>query len=116
VKEEVDYQSRRVNHHPSLAFWAGGNELENLELKLVPESERPRYQAEFEKLFLDTIVPVLFANTRSISYSPSSTSNGWLSLDWSKQQPITERYDNKTEGAVYGDTGESTMPVKKNCH
>lgn len=35
VAEEVDYQVRRVNHHPSLALWAGGNELENLELQLA---------------------------------------------------------------------------------
>jgi beta-mannosidase len=27
-KEEANYQVRRVNHHPSLALWAGGNELE----------------------------------------------------------------------------------------
>lgn len=33
VAEEIDYNVRRVNHHPSLALWAGGNELENLELQ-----------------------------------------------------------------------------------
>jgi beta-mannosidase len=107
VKEEVEYQVRRVNHHPSLAFWAGGNELENLELSIVNQTapeQYERYKAEYETLFLDTIVPVLFANTRSISYSPSSTSNGWLSLDFSLPQPITERYENTVPGSIYGDT------------
>ncbi len=32
VREEAMYNVRRINHHPSLALWAGGNELENLEL------------------------------------------------------------------------------------
>ncbi|KAF2120889.1 putative beta-mannosidase [Lophiotrema nucula] len=107
VKEEVLYQARRVNHHPSLAFWAGGNELENLELYLVNQSapdQLTRYAAEYETLFLDTIVPILFENSRSISYSPSSTSNGWLSLNFSLPQPITERYENLTESSIYGDT------------
>lgn len=112
VREEVRYQVRRANHHPSLAFWAGGNELENLELKRVKNSESgdyDRYVAEYETLFLDTIVPILFGNSRSISYSPSSTSNGWLKLDFSRQQPITQRYDNKTKGSLYGNTGR--LPV-----
>ncbi|PSN73172.1 glycoside hydrolase family 2 protein [Corynespora cassiicola Philippines] len=107
VAEEVSYQVRRVNHHPSLAYWAGGNELENLELQLVNNSspeEYPRYLAEYETLFLDTIAPIVFENSRSISYSPSSTTNGWLDLDFSRRQPITQRYENVSEGSIYGNT------------
>ncbi|GAB7352815.1 hypothetical protein MBLNU459_g3430t1 [Dothideomycetes sp. NU459] len=107
VREEAEYNVRRVNHHPSLAFWAGGNELENLELltvnKTAPE-EFDRYQAEYEKLFLDTLLPVVFGNSRSISYSPSSTSNGYLELNFSLPIPIVERYYNTTPGSVYGET------------
>jgi beta-mannosidase len=91
----------KVNHHPSLALWAGGNELENLELILVNESapeDFARYQAEYEKLFLDTLLPVVFGNSHSISYTPSSTSNGWLSLNFSNPVPIVERYYNLTPG------------------
>jgi beta-mannosidase len=107
VKEEISYQVRRVNHHPSLAFWAGGNELENLELSIVNQTapdQLDRYTKEYETLFLDTIVPILFGNSRSIAYSPSSTTNGWSSLNLSSPQPITERYENLTSGSIYGDT------------
>ena len=125
VREEVNYQVRRVNHHrkmnivsgfyasltfpASLAYWAGGNELENLELSLVravAPDQLDRYTAEYEKLFLQTIVPVLFGNSRSISYSPSSTSNGYLELNFSWPIPIVERYQNLTPGSLYGETGE----------
>jgi len=96
-----------LTHTASLALWAGGNELENLELVLVNNSapnELERYTAEYETLFLDTLVPVVFGNTRSISYAPSSTSNGWQSLNFSNPIPIVERYYNLTPGSVYGET------------
>lgn len=82
--------------------------MENLELEIVKDvapEQLERYRAEYEKLFLNTLVPCVFENSRSISYAPSSTSNGWLSLNFSLPQPITERYDNKTPGAIYGETG-----------
>jgi beta-mannosidase len=88
-------------------LWAGGNELESLELPLVNRSapeELERYGREYEILFLDTLVPAVFENSRSISYTPSSTSNGWQSLDFNKPIPITQRFDNLTAGSVYGET------------
>lgn len=109
VREEAEYQVRRINHHPSHAFLAGGNELENLELANVYEDapeQYARYLAEYEKLFLDTLVPAVFGNSRSISYAPSSTSNGYLELNFSRPIPIIERYNNLTAGSVYGETGE----------
>ena len=107
VREEAEYNVRRVNHHPSLALWAGGNELENLELILVNDSapeKLPYYKAQYEKLFLDTLIPVVFGNSKSISYTPSSTSNGWISLNFSNPIPIVERFYNLTPGSVYGET------------
>lgn len=124
VREEAEYNVRRVNHHrtfhhpesssettnqisASLALWAGGNELENLELEIVgaygPEV-LDRYRHEYEQLFLDTLLPVVFGNSKSISYSPSSTSNGWQSLNFSRPIPIIERYNNLTEDSIYGET------------
>lgn len=73
VKEEAKYQIRRVNHHPSLALWAGGNELENLELmQLAANADlgNDRWRQEYEKLFLDVLLPAVYGNTKSISYFP----------------------------------------------
>lgn len=115
VRQEAEYQVRRVNHHPSLTFWAGGNELENLELPNVNSSapeEYPKYLAEYEKLFLHTLLPVVYGNSRSISYQPSSTSNGWLSLNHSAppNEIMIQRYNNKTEGSIYGERDLYVFP------
>lgn len=107
VRQEAVYQVRRINHHPSLALWAGGNELENLELELVLEhapDEYDRYLAEYETLFINTLLPAVYGNSHSITYIPSSTTNGYLTLNFSNPIPIVQRYNNKTDGSIYGDT------------
>lgn len=107
VREEAEYQVRRINHHPSLAIWAGGNELENLELYLVNYSapeQYERYKAEYETLFIDTLLPAVYDNSRSITYMPSSTNNGYLSINFSEPIPIKQRYQNKGPGEVHGNT------------
>ena len=60
--------------------------------------------AEYEKLFLNTLLPIVYGNSKSISYIPSSTTNGYLSLNFSRPQPMIERYMNATPGSIYGDT------------
>lgn len=106
-REEAVYQVRRTNHHPSLALWAGGNELENLELReltyLAPD-QYDRYLHEYETLFLDTLLPAVYGNSHSITYIPSSTTNGYLTLNFSNPIPIVQRYNNATPGSIYGDT------------
>lgn len=107
VAAEVVYNVRRVNHHPSLALWAGGNELESLELPLVEEAAPNRYSfyvGEYEKLFISLILPLVYENTRSISYMPSSTNNGYLWVNMSAPVPMAERYNNITSGEYYSDT------------
>jgi beta-mannosidase len=106
VKEEANYQVRRVNHHPSLALWAGGNELENLELELAAGADpgNDKWRQEYEQFFLDILLPAVYGNTKSISYIPSSTTNGYLTLNFSLPIPMIERYNNKTPGSIYGDT------------
>ncbi|KAF2760660.1 glycoside hydrolase [Pseudovirgaria hyperparasitica] len=108
VREEAVYQVRRVNHHPSLAFWAGGNEMENLILFNYVAKSAPNkldfYIGEYEALFLNVLTPAVFENSKSISYQPSSTSNGYLKLDHSRAVPIVPRYMNLTEGSIYGET------------
>ncbi|KAK8096718.1 beta-mannosidase [Apiospora kogelbergensis] len=107
VYEEAVYQVRRVNHHPSLAYWAGGNELENLELptaKKAAPGDYPRILAEYEKLFLSTLFPAVFENSRSISYAPSSTSNGFITLNFTDAPYMQQRYNNLEPGHIYGET------------
>ena len=106
VREEANYNIRRVNHHPSLALWAGGNELENLELEIAAESDpnNTRWMDEYEQLFLNVLLSAVYGNTKSISYIPSSTTNGYLDLNFSLPIPMIERYNNLTPGSIYGDT------------
>ena len=122
VYEEAVYQVRRVNYHPSLAYWAGGNELENLELQTANSSapdEFPRLLAEYEQLFLTTLFPAVFENSRSISYAPSSTSNGFVSLNFTEAPYMQERYDNLTDGSIYGETDyynyDSSIAFNNSC-
>lgn len=107
VIEEAHYQTRRVNHHPSLALWAGNNEIQ-LALLLVaayvPTALRNATQL-FEKLFLDVLLHAVFDNSRSISYSPSSTTSGYLSLNHSAPMPMIERYNATSQDALYSNTG-----------
>ncbi|KAJ4422894.1 hypothetical protein N0V82_002420 [Gnomoniopsis sp. IMI 355080] len=106
-RQEAVYQVRRINHHPSLALWAGGNELENLELAEVQQQapdQYDRYLGEYETLFINTLLPAVYENSRSITYIPSSTTNGYLTLNYSNPIPIVQRYDNLTDGSIYGDT------------
>ena len=86
-----------------------GNELESLELQNVNQTSPDEYNyylAQYEQLFLDTIINIVYANSKSISYIPSSTTNGFLDLNFSLPKPMIERYNNKTPGSVYGDTGQ----------
>ena len=88
--------------------------MENLELLLLNRSAPEayiRYKDEYEKLFLTTLFPAVFENSRSISYAPSSTSNGFVSLNFDKAPYFQERYQNVVEGSVYGETDYvSTSP------
>lgn len=107
VRQEAVDNVRRVNHHPSLACWAGGNEIENIVLpiaKMLDEKNYLLYVGQYEHLYIDTLFRVVAANTRSISYTPSSGNNGWTKIDMHLPVPMVERYHNKTEGEIYGDT------------
>ncbi|OOF98837.1 glycoside hydrolase family 2 protein [Aspergillus carbonarius ITEM 5010] len=107
VAAEIVYNVRRVNHHPSLALWAGGNEIEVLMLPLVKAADPTSYSwyvGEYEKMYISLFLPLVYENTRSISYSPSSTTEGYLYVNLSAPVPMAERYDNTTSGSYYGDT------------
>lgn len=96
---EAYYNVRRVNHHPSLALWAGGNELESVERTYGIGI------ANYGHIQQEILIKCVYANTRSISYIPSSTYNGYLSLDFDSVRPQVPRYKNTSgEGYYYSDT------------
>lgn len=75
-----------------------GNELQSLDLMTVNDTapgEYNRYLAEYEERFLDTLLPIVYANSKSISYIPSSTINGYLELNVILPEPMSERYEHK---------------------
>jgi len=100
-------ESSERGDYPRLMFFLG-NELESLELMTVNDTAPEQYdfyRAQYEQLFLNTLLRIVYANSKSISYIPSSTTNGYLSLNFSAPEPMVERYNNKTPGSIYGDTG-----------
>ncbi|KZP04383.1 glycoside hydrolase family 2 protein [Athelia psychrophila] len=107
VLAEVTHHVRRLNHHPSLALWCGSNEIE-LFLEEIGSAlggtTPPALVEVYEGLFLDVLLHAVWDQSRSISYTPSSSTNGWLSLDHSAAVPMVERYENATSGSIYSDT------------
>ncbi|PWN48821.1 glycoside hydrolase [Violaceomyces palustris] len=98
VRKEVSQNVRRTNHHPSNTFWAGNNEGELL-LRPDPSvlANATVYLDQYEKIFDDVVLNEVRANTKALSYVPSSTSTGYLAL-WPEYVP---RYKNQTEGYLY---------------
>lgn len=104
---EANYQIRRINHHPSLAVWSGNNEVEyglGVIEQVLPSAVGVA-QKLYETLFLDVLINAVYSNTRSISYLPSSITNGYLTLNHSAALPMVERYNNLSAGSVYGNSG-----------
>lgn len=57
--------------------------------------EYNRYVTEYEERFLDTLLLIVYANCKSISYIPSSTITGYLELNVILPEPMSERYEHK---------------------
>ncbi|KZP11220.1 glycoside hydrolase family 2 protein [Athelia psychrophila] len=102
VLAETSQQVRRINHHPSLALWAGNNEIEYGLLRLGTNAPVALTE-QYGGLFVQTLLQAVWAETRSVSYSPSSTTNGYQELDWAAGLMV-ERLGNVTEGSIYGST------------
>ncbi|PTB36166.1 glycoside hydrolase family 2 protein [Trichoderma asperellum CBS 433.97] len=102
---EAYYNARRVNHHPSLALWAGGNELEYLIYGWWLNPRNNTQLENYETIFQQHIAKCVYANTHSISYIPSSTYHGYTSLDFNSVSPQTSRYNYmESPDALYADT------------
>jgi beta-mannosidase len=78
VKEEIRHQVRRLQYHPSIALWCGNNENEEA-IRWIGKQDRDllvTYAAEYDRLFMGTIEPVLAVEDSTRRYWPSSPSNG----------------------------------------
>ncbi|KAK7021055.1 hypothetical protein VNI00_017544 [Paramarasmius palmivorus] len=100
VEPEVRQNIRRVNRHPSVAQWAGGNEIEDFAIATNTSLDNGTiYLNEFVFMFQDFLHDIALSETRSVPYTDCSTTRGGLSLD-----PYILRLDNKSYGNLYGNS------------
>ncbi|KAG6810202.1 hypothetical protein H0H92_012914, partial [Tricholoma furcatifolium] len=99
IEVEVRQNVRRVNRHPSVVQWAGGNEIEGIVISTnLSDANGLHYLNEVrnlssvEKSTQHTVVLIL-------PYTDCSTTKGVLSLD-----PYILRFDNGTQGDIYGNS------------
>uniref|UniRef100_A0A224XIF3 Beta-mannosidase B n=1 Tax=Panstrongylus lignarius TaxID=156445 RepID=A0A224XIF3_9HEMI len=78
VKTEVVQQVQRLQHHPSIAVWAGNNENEVALIQNWYGTNRnfALYKSDYIKLYVETIQPIIESLDPQRSYFPSSPSNG----------------------------------------
>jgi beta-mannosidase len=78
VRKEVRHQIRHLMHHPSIALWCGNNENEAcFEFsRAVTDANRSACLAEYDVLYIQTIMPVVQAEDPGRRFWPSSPSNG----------------------------------------
>ncbi|KAI0030346.1 glycoside hydrolase [Vararia minispora EC-137] len=98
IETEVRQNVRRGNKHPSVAQWAGGNEIEGIvSVVNVSLPNGTHYLDEYVTLFQDFLHDVAYSETNSVPYTDCSTTHGVLSLD-----PLVVRFNNGTAGEIYG--------------
>lgn len=101
VAVEVTQQIRRLQHHPSIAIWAGNNENEvaiatGWWKKEMKEADLPRYKDDYRALYIATIMPIVAREDTSRPFVASSPSNGILS-------PRENYIGADPNSALYGD-------------
>ncbi|XP_026742954.1 beta-mannosidase-like [Trichoplusia ni] len=78
VTQEIEQNVLRLQHHPSIAVWAGNNENE-VALRgnwYGTSKDFKKYEAEYIKLYVDTIRPIVETLDPERRYLVSSPSNG----------------------------------------
>ncbi|CAG2179179.1 unnamed protein product, partial [Oppiella nova] len=93
VQKEVITQVRRLQHHPSIAIWAGNNENEQ-GLVYWWKPHLPQYDIDYRTLYVNTIGKILDTEDRTRPYVSSSPSNGLESIkeNYTAQNPGDTRY------------------------
>ncbi|XP_066904163.1 beta-mannosidase [Halyomorpha halys] len=77
VKIEVEQQIERLQHHPSVAVWAGNNENEAALMQnwYGTSSNFSLYKSDYLKLYVETIKPIVESIDDTRRYLVSSPSN-----------------------------------------
>ncbi|XP_077520794.1 beta-mannosidase-like isoform X2 [Amblyomma americanum] len=91
VATEVGQQVRRLQSHPSIVVWAANNENED-SIKYWP-SAGP-HEEDYRKLYIRTVMPVIWALDTSRPVLSSSPSNGRMTPKprWISDSPNNERF------------------------
>ena len=105
VRQEVRYQIRRLNRHPSLALWCGGNELESFNIKKLANNATygESWFRNYTKLEEETIWPEIYDGQRSVSWLQDSVSQGYSFYNpetgvWINRYGALEDYSNPYYG------------------
>ncbi|KAF9164312.1 hypothetical protein DFQ26_001595 [Actinomortierella ambigua] len=102
VRQEVEYQVKRLGGHPSLILWSGNNENQEFMVRGWDKAtvENPYiFSIDYHKLYIETIRDAVLKLDRTRSFISSSPSAGIIS-----ESPYTERYVLKdAERGLYGD-------------
>ncbi|KIA85419.1 glycoside hydrolase [Flavobacterium sp. AED] len=92
VKEEVQYQVKRLRHHPSIVLWCGNNESDEAfknwgwqKTMNMPKQDSIRLWKDYVRLFQDSIPKWVKEVDNKRPYISSSPLFGW-----GKKQSITE--------------------------
>ncbi|CAH0728508.1 unnamed protein product, partial [Brenthis ino] len=96
VEEEIEQNVIRLQHHPSIAVWAGNNENE-VALRgnwYGTKEQFDKYKQEYIKLYVDTIKPIVETIDPERRYLVSSPSNGRKSEEdgYIAQNPYDPHY------------------------
>ncbi|XP_068084134.1 beta-mannosidase [Anabrus simplex] len=100
VQEEIRQQVLRLQHHPSVAIWAGNNENEAAlrDNWYGTSSDFERYKNDYVKLYVDTIQPIVLELDPTREYVTSSPSNG---VETKNEGYVSQNPSNRLYGDIH---------------
>ncbi|XP_023934715.1 beta-mannosidase [Bicyclus anynana] len=116
ITNEIEHNVIRLQHHPSIAVWAGNNENE-VALRgnwYNTNSEFEKYKSEYIKLYVDTIKPIVEGIDPGRRYLVSSPSNGRKSEEdgYIAQNPYDPNYGDTHYYNYLADSWDSNIYPK----
>jgi beta-mannosidase len=82
IRREVNDQLTRLAHHASIVVYGGNNENQlTLDWTVDAQDNKKLYDTDYNVLYADVLVPLVFSLDHSRPFWPSSPSNGFLVND-----------------------------------